>query len=831
MRKMTNKLRLIMYVTLCVALYSTYPNQAFSWELLTQDDAPYSYAEANWRVGNYMQALYYDYSNLPALSENFIGRGKLQTNRFPDLYYIGNTGLDLLSFCEEAIHTPVVRLELIKKTYKAMYASHYENADALWLVYSGTKRQTSFLSLAHNEGANFRPSFEYPASKLIARNLPDTSPEKLALVWPRVQVNGKWYDDSDMQLKDVKDNAPDQQEQSFTTVCRYTSDQVGRLEIQGDGWNGLQDKVLELTLRMSADKNREKSQLVFSNLTDKEMGFSAPYPTELPETLQLPDGSEISSKQWTVENPDYNYIIIYTKDEDQSGYEYQNAMVFGWREKPSKITVHWSDDSESGFQQAYPGTEGKTDVMTAHHSGGYHRIDFEYDDKTDFQKTVWLERFQGVDPSLSLSHLHHIARSIDSTGQVGKPGYLSTESGWLEEPICALPAAAYVLAMFDEQEDRFGGDFSPEAVRIATKIVDDRIAMWERGRKSSNSHEYASGAYYLSLLYSMPGRFHDSEKSDYYEMWMKTWVDKLIEDGRLGAREMMVLSRAFELTAEQKYMEAFEKGRSAFEISEKEGLYIQGEWVPPRNFYSYGDLMGALGTRGTSTDAADIQKLIAYLTKQKRWMDTGYMGYWWEVTIENHNFFGRWCKALDMADASKVIVSVNEFPAYYKRNGKVVVEMSTIPPFYNPNYFAPSYMEKYKLILPQKIVSSVIFRIDNILLKRDHAHQWWMGTDDPVAIKTLTEIKEHMVEIKVTMEAEGDQFACDGRIVRLLDEMDSLFNKAMVSLGRTAGRDEKKLGGNPTNLNGELRVCRGNFDYFRAVILENGMESRADADF
>ena len=795
-----------------------HPNQAFSREIITQDYAPYTYEEANFRAGNYMQALFFDYSSLPALSENFIGRNKLPTSRFPDLYYSGNTGLDLLSFCEEAIHTPVVRLELIKKIYKAMYDSHYLDAEALWLIYSGTKRQTSFLSPSHKAGPNFGSDSEYPASKLIARNLPDTAPEKLALVWPRIQVNGKWNDDSDMKFEDIKDNVTDGHEQSFTTVRRYSSDQVGPVEIKGVGWSGDQDKVLELTLSTPADENRQKAQLVFSNLTDKEMGFSAPYPTELPETIQLPNGNEISSKVWSVENPDYNYIIIYTKDADMSGFEYQNAMIFGWREKPSKITVHWSDDSESSLQQAYPGTEGKTDTFAGQQGGGYHRVDFEYEGKTEIHKTVWVERFQGVDPSLSLSHLHRIARNIDATGHVGMPGYLSTESGWLEEPVCALPAAAYVLALFDEQEDEFGGDFSPEAVNIATKIVDDRIAMWKRGRESSNFHEYASGAYYLSLLYDLSGRFNNPEKSDYYEMWLKTWADKLIRDGRLGAREMMSLSRAFELTADEKYREAFEKGRSAFEISEKDGLYANGKWIQPRKFYTYGDLMGALGTRGSPEDAVDIQKLITYLTNQKRWVDTGYMGVWWEVTIENHNFFGRWCKALDMDKAPKQIISVSEFPIYYKKNGRVVVEMSTTPPLYNPDYFDPAVMEKCLPLLPQKIASSIIFRIDNILLKKDHAHNWWVGVGNPEAVEALADIKENINKIKKIIGTDGVEFSCDKKMELLLTETDSLFNKATAVVGKKGGWNGQQPAGNATDLKGELHVCRCNYKYLNNII-------------
>ena len=796
--------------------YST--NLSVAMEIITQDDAPYTYEEANWRVGNYMQALFYDYSCLPALSENFIGRGKLPTTRFPDLYYFGNTGLDLLSFSEEAIYTPIVRLELIKKIFKAIYNSHYKNADALWLVYSGTKRQVSFLSPTHISGPGFSPTFEYPESKLIARNLPDTAPEKLALVWPRVMVNDKWHDDSDMEFEDIKNNVADKLEQSFITERLYSSDKIGQIKIKGVGWSGLQDKVLELTLNMPADKNRQRAQLVFSNLTDKKMGFSAPYPTESPETIQLPDGSEISSKQFSVESPDYNYIIIYTKDADLSGFEYQNAMMFGWKEKPSKITVHWKKESKSSFQKAYPGTEGKTDVMANKYAGGYYRVDFEYDDKTNFQKTVWMERFQGVDPSLSLSHLHHIANNICSNGHVGMPGRLSTESSWLEEPVCAFPAAAYVLVMFDEQEDKFGGDFSQEAVNIATKIVDDRIAMWKRGRKSSNFHEYVSGAYYLSLLYKMPGRFNDQQKSNYYKKWMKIWADKIVKDNRLDARNMMALWRAYDLSHNSKYKKAFKKGRSIFKISEKNGLYINDKWIPPRNFYSYGDLMGALGQRGTSKDAKDIQKLITYLTNQNRWTDTGYMGVWWEVTIENHNFFGRWCKALDMADAPKRIISVSEFPIYYKKNGKVVIEKSDIPPFYNPDYFDKSVMEKYLPVLPQKIAASIIFRIDNILLKKDYPDNWWSGTDNPEAIKYLEKIKKNILKIKRKLKIKGKNFKCDKNIEKLLADTDSLFNKTAKVFGGEIVQSGSQPAGNATNLKGELHACRSNFRYLQNII-------------
>ena len=281
---------------------------------------------------------------------------------------------------------------------------------------------------------------------------------------------------------------------------------------------------------------------------------------------------------------------------------------------------------------------------------------------------------------------------------------------------------------------------------------------------------------------------------------------------------MMALWRAYELTGNQKYRRTFEKSRAAYKISEKKGLYKNNEWIPPRKFYVYGDLMGALGRRGTKKDAEDIQKLITYLTNQKRWTDNGYMGYWWEVTIENHNFFGRWCKALDMADAPKQIVSVSEFPIYYKKNGKVIVEMSDVPPFYNPDYFDKSVMEKYLPFLPQKLVSSVIFRIDNILLKKNYDNNWWVGTDNPDAVKYLTKIKENMVEIKKIIKTKNNHVASDEKIKKLLAETDSLFSKTAKIFGGEIVRKSSQPAGNPTNLKGELQACRINFKYLQNII-------------
>ena len=791
----------------------------YAWgELITNEQTPYTYQDANWRAGNFIQSLFYHYADLPALSENFIGRGVIPSDREPDLYYIGNTGIDLLDYCEEAEFTPVVRLELIKKLYKSMYKSHYDDAEATWLVYSGSKRQVSFLTPCLGRGPNYNPVATYPNSRLLARNLPDTAPEKLALVWPRVLVDGKWQDDSTATYHDLQDNKPDAREESFTTIRKYAWPSASECTITGTGWGGQQDKVLEITVAAPSAKDRQALQLVFSNFTDPGMGFSAPYPTKIPETIQLPDGKEISSKEFSVSNPDFNYIIIYTKDADKTGFEYQNAMLFGWDKRPSKLMVHWEPGGQSSSHKAYAGTEGVTDTKEEWHSGGYCRVEVEYAGPDAVSSKLYLERFQGVDPSASLSHLHKIARNVLASGKVGKPGYLATESGWMEEPVSGLAAGAYILSKYDQEEDRFGGDYAAEAIAIATKLMDDRIAMWERGRKSSSYHEFITGAYYLSRLYGMPGKFNDPAKQKYYRDWTCRWTDKMVSEPLSGSgRRMMSIWRAYELSHQKSYKQFYEKERGRLEISADTGLTVAGKWQEPWDFYSYGDIMGALGRRGTPEDARDIQTLITYLEQQKRWTDTGYMGIWWEVTVENHNFFGRWCKGLQMSDAPKHIVSVSEFPAYYKKDGKVVVEMTTVPPIYNPSYWDQDVMANYLPVLPHKIAKSILFRIDNILLKKDYPNNWWMGTEVPSVMRDLNLIRSNIETILKHIDSGTAMTSNRPDVQRLLAECEPLFRSASKAI------DPPKTGypspaGSPISLGGELSTCQSNFGQLKAVL-------------
>jgi hypothetical protein len=806
----------------CLAL-SASVHSGFGWgELITDEKAPYTYEDANWRAGNYIQSLFYSYSDLPALSENFIGRGVLPTSKDPDLYYIGNTGIDLLDYCDEAEYTPVVRLELIKKIFKSMAKSRYADADETMLVYCGTKRQTSFLLPCAVDvpvaGAGHFPVPNFPASRLIARNLPDTATEGMALVWPRIQMDGKWRDDSTAAFRDLKVNAPDEAEDSFTTVRNYSWPSNAECTITGKGWSGQKDKVLEITVASPASQNRQALQLVFSDFTDEKMGFFAPYPTLLPETIQLPDGTEISSKEFSVTNPAFNHILIYTKDAANKGYEYQNAMLFAWDKRPSKLKVHWVAEDKSSAHKAYAGTEGITDTKAQKHSGGYCRVEVEYEGADTVSNRLYMERFQGVDPSASLKHLHRIALNILATGHAGKPGYLCTESGWLEEPVSALAAAAYILCKYDKEEDRFGGNYANEARAIATKLVDDRIAMWRRGRKSSNPHELMSGAYYLSRVYGMPGKFNNPVRQKYYHDWMCRWADHMVANKLNGSgRHLVAIWRAYESSGKDAYKNLYEKGRARLQISADTGLTVDGKWKEPWDFYSYGDMMAGLGRRGTPQDARDIQTLITYLEKQKRWTDTGYMGIWWEVTVENHNFFGRWCKGLQMADAPKRIVSVSEFPAYYKKDGKVVVEMTTVPPIFNPSYWDQNVMTNYLPVLPHKIAKSILFRIDNILLKDDYQNTWWRGSRVPSAIRDLNAIRANIQKILGFIDGGTAMTSHREDVKRLLAECEPLYQSVARDLEPPITGNPSPAGG-PISLAGELATCRANYDYLKAVL-------------
>ena len=677
-----------------------------AWELITQDDAPYTSEEANWRIGNYMQSLFCNQFNLPVLSENFF---KADTAAYG---CPADTGLDLLSFSEEAMFTPIVRLELIKKCFQGIYASCYPDADAVIPTFIFKEGQISYL----------RPSAAvnaiYPASRLMALDYPDTRVENVATIYPKAKVSGIWHDDSDYSYSDPLDNVYNSSEDSYETTRNYTSVTLPDITIEGKGWGGYADKLQEIIISSSINADREHLQLVIDNFTDDDMAFDPRYAEyDMPETIQLPDRSEVAGGQFSISSPSYDYLIIYPKDADNSGAGYQGALVVIWENTPSSVTVDW-DGSK------------------------YHRVSIDYAGGGSVTEKVWIARITVVDPSLSLNHLHKIATNVLTTGNVGMPGYVPYSGPILEEHAAGLPAGAYILCKYDTEEDPFGGDYADTARQIATQAIDDKIAMCQRGRATSSSYyEYITGAYFLSLLYDLPG-FYDAARRDYYYNWMCTWADNMISSGSTGKRAMLALWRAYLLSGDVSYKNRYDNALSQYSCSVTTGLTISGVWQSPRSFYNYGEAMALLGQRATSQDLVDLESLVTYLANQNRWTDCGYMGVWWEVTIENHNFFGRWAKGLGMESAPKSIINVSEFPVYYKdAGGNVVVEITHTPTLYNPDYLNMDVMDNYLPLLPHKIAKSILFRIENILLKSDYHNNWWVGTENASAISDLNLIR------------------------------------------------------------------------------------------
>ena len=759
---------------ICIAFYLNclFAGAGFGREIITNSKGPYDYQTANWRAGNYIQSLFYDYSNVPALSENFIGMGVLPVSRLPDLYYFGNTGIDLLDFAEEAEFTPIVRLDLIKRLYKGIAASAYPAADNLWVTYSGTKRQTSSVRPCAQITAT------YPASKLMTRNLPDTVRENLALVSPRCKVSDVWHDDSSYAFTDSSDNAYQPADGSYLTKRTFSNASLPDIEIRGYGWGGDKDKMVTMDLISPADASRQSIQLAITHFVDSAMAFTSPYPTEPPETIQLPNEDEVSETDWSVLSPDYQHLIIYTKDTDKSGYAYQNALLVIWAGTPSKVTVDWD-------------------------SGAYRSIYIEYSGSGNIDERIWLERFQGVDPSASLGHIHTIGSNMITQGTVGMPNYMAAESGWMEEVVSGLAAAAYILCKYDTEEDLFGGDdYAVTAQQFSTQMLDDRIAMWGvRGRESYDYHEFATSAYYLAKLYDLPGRFHDAVRRDYYLNWLKIWADKLVADGRRGARVMMSLWRAYELTGDIAYSNRYSSLRASYEVSETTGLKKDGVWKQPRDFYAYGDFLGAIGRRGTIQDVEDIQKLITYLTNQKRWTDNGYMGNWWEVTVENHNYFGRWSKGLGMEGFPKTIIGISEFPRYYKDGENMVLDLNGQPAIYNPSYWDQDVMSAYEIHVPGRLAESILFRIDNILLKTDYHNNWWSGSSDAGVIADLNTARSKIETVLAYINGGEGSYSSS---VQLLNECGSIYASVLNRI--------------ESNLQVEVIVTRMNNDHLKAVL-------------
>jgi hypothetical protein len=750
-------------------LVSAVSGNLFAWEIITDENAPYTYEKANWVAGNYIQSLFQSPIDLPALSENYLGaRGKVKipTVRWDDIQYPANTGLDILSFVEEAYFTPIVRLDLIKRIFKAMYKSHFPDAPAIYLTYNTTTRYLHYVTPC----SEF-PQFGYPSTRLLAWCIPDTGPEKLAVIYPRCKVSGKWYEDSDFNYADTKNR--EYSENIVTSVRTYKKDTQPEITITSKGWRGTQDKLLEFTVESPKFDGREEVQFVLDNFTDDNMGFYAPFPTMLPDTVQLPDKSEISSKKIDIENPSFKYLIVYTKDSAKMGNAYQNCMAFMWEGQVSSVQVDYKNNT-------------------------YKKVRINFAGKDDVAGKVWLFRLQGIDPSLPLSHVHKICNNMLAGGTVGMPNYTPIETGWMEEPVSGLAGAAFIICKHDKEEDSFGGDdYADTARQIATQLVDDRISMWNRGRKAKDFHEYVTGSYFLTLLYDLPGRFNNPEKRDYYKKWVKTFADELQNCPAASSRIMMCLQRAYEITGNDNYSDYYDVLRQDYVCDETDGLSIKGVWKSPKDFYAYGDFLGALGRRGQKEDVADIERLIKFLTNQKRWTDNGYMGVFTEVTVENHNFFGRWCKGLKMESFQKRIVSVNDFPSYtikkidYNRDADI--KMNNIPPVYNPDYWDQEVMKTCLPVLPHRLVKSVLFRIDAVFLKNDYKNDFWTGTKVPEAIVKINDLKSKMLEVQKYVDDKTAMNENYDKTITLLNESEKVCNETVNILEKTDYKNEEMI--------------------------------------
>ncbi|MEN6384271.1 MAG: hypothetical protein ABFD79_03645, partial [Phycisphaerales bacterium] len=561
----------------------------------------------------------------------------------------------------------------------------------------------------------------------------------------------------------------------------YTSPStLPAITITGKGWLGDRDKFTEINVSSPANANRQEIQFVLDNFTESGMAFIPNWTTfKSPETIQLPDLSEISSTQWSVTSPSYRYIIVYPKDSNKSGGAYQAALLVIWQGNPSSVTVDWNGSK-------------------------YYKIHISYSGSSAINETIRVGRITMIDPSASLDYIHAIASHVVSYGTIGMKPNAPYAGSILDEEVAGFPAGAYILCKYDAEEDNFGGDYADFARNIATKVVDDKIAMWSRGRKSDwGFQEFITGAYFLCKLYDLPNRFHDATKRDYYYNWMCTWANDALNRQLTGSRMMIALWRAYLLSGDTKYKNYVDSYMNTLGCSASTGLTMSGVWKAPNSFYNYGEVLALLGQRATSADLTNLGNLLTYLNSQKRATDQGYLSSFWEPTVEQHNFFGRWCKGLGMGSAPKQIIDINEFPIYYKSGSDTVVQITNTPSFYNPGYWNQDAMENYLKKLPHKLAKSVLFRINNILLKTDYHNNWFSGTKIQSVIDKLNTIKSKTTSVLDYIDnGVGDYNTAKN----LLVDCDSLYASVQTSI-------EPNF-----SLPSEVIYCKRNHDYLKAVL-------------
>ncbi|MHB0999780.1 MAG: hypothetical protein ACYC27_11105 [Armatimonadota bacterium] len=505
---------------------------------------PYSINDMNFLAGNFMQCLYDDRYNLLTF----------MPSEHITVHYLHDSFRSLTALAEEERHTPVVRLELIRKLYKGCKGGLMPGDEYLF-------------------------SFKHDERPIDIRTYNDTA--DLAVVqkmdmWAYACTMG--ISVPDKKTIEFADTPVNQSGDIFTFTRDYILD--GR-SIPVHAKYALGGVGIPPTFEFDLDGNGPVS-IDLKRLTESGMWFTPG--SWGPEAVVLPDGKEMWAYKEKIafDKPDFNYLMIRGGNGNtplkQGDYTYCRALMVMWDSAPDKISSLTKADGRYGTL---------INDMT-----------LEYANTTPSRVKITIMPFSGFPASLKAPRL--IAENIAKTGKTGMAPY---DAVWTSN--CngigpdGLAAAAYILKKYNCPEAKEAEDLAVKAMKACTELD-------KAGTQTNELYYLISGCMYMHLL------GHTE-----YDEWARTWADRMIamqtEDGswpwlNFQLRCMEGLLRAYELLGDDKYLQAVQKGVKTLSYKDNE-LYWNGKIDYYDDFggaTTYG-IFGFLGMKDMAQNALDAR--------------------------------------------------------------------------------------------------------------------------------------------------------------------------------------------------------------------------------
>ncbi len=595
----------------------------------TKAQTPISTAtQLSWNAGNYMENLIDNRYNLLTFSLDGINSDNL-----PAIHFTEDSARTILAFAEEEKSSPIVRLESIKHIINGLISSQIPSSS-----YQGTQ-----LFLRREQGV-----FEDldPGQRVIASDTPDNylqqdyrydNMEHVTKVGFNAVNNGTVLEASNFTRQSQSDK--------HLTPTTLSTTYSGPLSVQLNAkfWRSDYDLALSYQLIGTGAQSYE---FVVDKFTDPGQWFGKEQHSRATEIAYKASGQIITASAQsapvvTIENPAFQSLFIQGKadhalDPVSATYQtFESHMLVGWKGHPSRVII-----------------EGNGNV--------YKKIRIQYNSPS-VNEGFFIVPFDLIDPKLS-DFTWNIAYNISLNGTYGMKGFdpVRPANGFGSIP-AGFAAAAWELKKYNDP-------LWQNTLTLARQSLDTYINQEAEGLRTPVNYYHIAAAQYLSY-------FGEPYKS-YYTVYLRQWADRIISllnsDGSgvwfdQQVMNMVALRRAYEVTQDVKYKNAYEKALGTISVSPDGKITWRGNEIDYNDQTLAAKLTGMYGV-------LDPSKLPILMNRFSRFISVKGWGEYGNSDL-NPYILGK--LTYFPGDTLRTITKTGDYPQY-EENGTVKLTYTTI---------------------------------------------------------------------------------------------------------------------------------------------------------